>query len=105
MKSTENNAFLNEALDTLNRIYKENKHLSRLRWFLDAALQRFNKDHLSSRTPRVIVLGDDIPAELLAEVSARRIGRTSSRREIPIRSAVPLSAGLSISSLISRKTP
>ncbi len=68
MKSTENNAFLNEALDTLNRIYKENKHLSRLRWFLDAALQRFNKDHLSSRTPRVIVLGDDIPAELLYAV-------------------------------------
>ena len=68
MKSTEHNAFLNEALDTLNRIYKENKHLTQLRWFLEVALQRFRKDHLISRKPRVIVLGDDIPAEIIYAV-------------------------------------
>ena len=59
MKPTEHNAFLNEALETLNRIYKDNKHLTQLRWFLEVALQRFNKDYLNSRSPRLIVLGDE----------------------------------------------
>lgn len=68
MKPTEHNAFLNETLETLNRIYKENKHLTQLRWFLETALQRFNKDYLNSRSPRVIVLGDDIPSEILYTV-------------------------------------
>ena len=68
MKPTEHNAFLNEALETLNRIYSENKHLTQLRWFLEIALQRFNKDYLNSRKPQVIVLGDDIPAEVLYAV-------------------------------------
>ena len=68
MKPTEHNAFLNEALETLNRIYQENKHLTQLKWFLETALQRFNKDYLNSRKPRVIVLGDDIPAEVLYAV-------------------------------------
>ena len=68
MKPTEHNAFLNEALETLNRIYKDNKHLTQLRWFLEVALQRFNKDYLNSRSPRLIVLGDDIPAEILYAV-------------------------------------
>ena len=68
MKHTEHNAFLNEALETINRIYKENKHLTQLRWFLEIALQRFNKDYLNSRKPQVIVLGDDIPAEVLYAV-------------------------------------
>ena len=68
MKPTEHNAFLNEALETLNRIYKENKHLTQLRWFLEIALQRFNKDYLNSRKPGVIVLGDDISAEILYAV-------------------------------------
>ena len=39
-----------------------------LRWFLEIALQRFNKDYLNSRKPQVIVLGDDIPAEVLYAV-------------------------------------
>ncbi len=68
MKHTEHNAFLNEALEAINRIYKENKHLTQLRWFLETALQRFNKDYLNSRKPQVIVLGDDIPAEVLYAV-------------------------------------
>ena len=68
MKPTEHNAFLNEALETLNRIDSENKHLTQLRWFLETALQRFNKDYLNSRKPRVIVLGDDIPSEILYAV-------------------------------------
>ena len=68
MKPTEHNAFLNEALEAINRIYKENKHLTQLRWFLEAALQRFNKDYLNSRKARLIVLGDDIPAEILYSV-------------------------------------
>ena len=68
MKPTEHNAFLNEALEAINRIYKENKHLTQLRWFLEVALQRFNKDDLNSRKPRLIVLGDDIPAEILYAV-------------------------------------
>ena len=68
MKPTEHNAFLNEALETLNRIYQESKHLPQLRWFLETALQRFNKAYLNSRSPRVIVLGDDIPSEILYAV-------------------------------------
>lgn len=68
MKPTEHNAFLNEALETINRIYKENKHLTQLRWFLEVALQRFNKNHLNSRKPRLIVFGDDIPSEILYAV-------------------------------------
>ena len=68
MKPTEHNAFLNEALETLNRIYQENKQLTQLRWFLETALQRFNKDYLNSRSPRVIVLGDDIPSEIIYAV-------------------------------------
>ena len=53
MKPTEHNAFLNEALETLNRIDSENKHLTQLRWFLETALQRFNKDYLNSRKKHV----------------------------------------------------
>lgn len=68
MKHTEHNAFLNEALEAINRIYKENKHLTQLRWFLETALQRFNKEYLNSRNPSLIVLGDDIPAEVLYAV-------------------------------------
>ena len=68
MKHTEHNAFLNEALETLNRIYNENKHLTQLRWFWETALQRFNKDYLNSRKPQVIVLGGDIPTEVLYAV-------------------------------------
>jgi len=70
MKPTEHNAFLNEALETCNRIYKENKHLTQLKWFLEAALQRFHKGYLNSRKPQVIVLGDDISAEVLYAVCA-----------------------------------
>ena len=68
MKHTEHNAFLKEALDTINRIYKNNKHLKELSWFYNTALERFNTDHLNARLPKVIVIGDDIPAEILYAV-------------------------------------
>ena len=35
---------------------------------MEVALQRFNKDYLNSRSPRLIVLGDDVPAEILYAV-------------------------------------
>lgn len=68
MKHTEHNAFLKEALDTLNRIYKDNKHLTELRWFFETSYARFNGDCLNAKKPQVIVLGDDIPAEILYAV-------------------------------------
>ena len=68
MKHTEHNAFLKEALDTINRIYKENKHLKELSRFYNTALERFNTDYLNARMPKVIVIGDDIPAEILYAV-------------------------------------
>ena len=68
MKSTEHNAFLNEAMETLNRIDKENRHLTQLGWFLQTALRRFDRNYLDRRKPQAIVLGDDIPAELLYAV-------------------------------------
>ena len=96
MKHTEHNAFLNEALETLNRIYKDNKHLTQLRWFLKVALQRFNKDYLNSRSPRLIVLGDDIPAEILYAVKCSisiHIPYRQSRRRV-FADSLPFSASL-----------
>ena len=68
MKHTELNAFRNEALETLNRIWSENNHFSELKWFLNIAARRFETGYLNNRKPRVIVLGDDIPAEILYAV-------------------------------------
>ena len=68
MKHTEHNAFQNEALETLNRIWSENNHFSELKWFLSTAAKRFETDYLNNRKPQVIVLGDDIPAEILYSV-------------------------------------
>ena len=68
MKHTEHNAFQNEALETLNRIWSENNHFSELKWFLNIAAKRFDMEYLNNIKPRVIVLGDDIPAEILYAV-------------------------------------
>ena len=68
MKHTEHNAFQNEALETLNRIWNENKGFPELKWFLSTAAKRFETDYLNNRKPRVIVHGDDIPAEILYAV-------------------------------------
>lgn len=68
MKHTEHNAFRSEAIDTINRIYKDNRNLTQLRWFLDTALSRFDNNSLNAVQPQVIVIGDDIPAEILYTV-------------------------------------
>ena len=71
MSSTDNHIFFSEALDTVNRIAAENPRLTTLKWFLDCALARFNTDYLRRRKPRLIVLGDDIPAPILYAVCPR----------------------------------
>ena len=71
MKPMENNAFFNEAMETINRIQNENRMLPELNWFLAAAAARFDQHYLQSRNPQVIVLGDDIPAEVLYAVCER----------------------------------
>ncbi len=68
MKHTEHDSFLGEALETLNRIHSENSSLKELRWFLENAARRFNSNYLRSAKPQVIVLGDDIPAEIIYAV-------------------------------------
>ena len=98
MKHTEHNAFRSEAIDTINRIYKDNRNLTQLRWFLDTALSRFDNNSLNAVQPQVIVI--IIRFMLSAEVSARRIGRMNLHQGIPTRSAAHLWAGLSIPSLI-----
>ena len=65
MKSTEHNSFKNEAMETIGRIETENSNLFELRWFLDTALLRFDESYLKKTRPQVIVLGNDIPAEVL----------------------------------------
>lgn len=65
MKPTEHNAFQKEATDAVNRICRENRHVTELRWFLNTALMRFHPDYLHNRKPQVIAIGDDIPAEIL----------------------------------------
>ena len=71
MKPMEHNSFSNEALETINRIKSENPLLSETNWFLAAAAARFHQHYLESRNPQVIVLGDDIPAEILYAVCDR----------------------------------
>ena len=68
MKSTEHNSFKNEAMETIGRIETENSNLFELRWFLDTAMLRFDESYLKKMQPRLIVLGNDIPAELLYAV-------------------------------------
>ena len=71
MKPMEHNSFSNEALETINRIQNDNRMLPELNWFLAAAAARFDKHYLESRNPQVIVIGDDIPAEILYAVCDR----------------------------------
>jgi len=71
MKHTEHNSFFNEANETIKRIQNENPSLNELNWFCSAACARFNRDYLRSRDPQVIVLGDDIPAEIIHAVCDR----------------------------------
>lgn len=68
MRSTELNAFKNEAIETINRIEKENSNLFELKWFPDTASMRFKSDYLNNVRPQVIVLGNDIPAEIIYAV-------------------------------------
>ena len=68
MKSTEHNSFKNEATETINRIETENSNLFELKWFLETALLRFDESYLKKIQPQVIVLGNDIPAEVLYAV-------------------------------------
>ena len=68
MKSTEHNSFKNEAMETIGRIETENSNLFELKWFMETALLRFDESYLKKTRPQVIVLGNDIPAELLYAV-------------------------------------
>ena len=68
MKSTEHNSFKNEAMETISRIETENSNLFELKWFLETASMRFKTGYLNTIRPKVIVLGNDIPAELLYAV-------------------------------------
>ena len=68
MKSTEHNSFKNEAMETIGRIETENSNLFELKWFMETALLRFDESYLKKIQPQVIVLGNDIPAELLYAV-------------------------------------
>ena len=68
MRSTELNAFKNEAIETINRIETENSNLFELKWFPDTASMRFKSDYLNNVRPQVIVLGNDIPAEIICAV-------------------------------------
>ena len=68
MKYMENNDFFREADATVNRIYQENRELKDLHWFFDTALRRFDSNYLNRRKPDLIVLGNDIPAELIYAV-------------------------------------
>lgn len=68
MIRTENESFFCEAKDTIDRIYRENRDLKELYWFYDTALRRFDCDYLRRRKPDLIVLGNDIPAELIYAV-------------------------------------
>lgn len=68
MKSTEHNSFRNEATETISRIEKENSNLFELKWFLATASMRFKTGYLNNIRPKVIVLGNDIPAEILYAV-------------------------------------
>ena len=71
MRSTELNAFKNEAIETINRIGTENSNLFELTWFLNTALMRFDDNYLKNKQPRLIVLGNDIPAEIIYAVCDR----------------------------------
>ena len=68
MKSTEHNSFKNEAMETIGRIETENSNLFELKWFLETASMRFKTGYLNTIRPKVIVLGNDIPAEILYAV-------------------------------------
>ena len=68
MRSTELNAFKKEAIETINRIETDNSNLFELKWFPDTASMRFKSDYLNNVRPQVIVLGNDIPAEIIYAV-------------------------------------
>ena len=68
MIHTENEAFFYEAKNTIDRIYRENRDFKELYWFYDTALRRSDCDYLRRKKPDLIVLGNDIPAELIYAV-------------------------------------
>lgn len=55
-------------METIGRIETENSNLFELKWFMETALLRFDESYLKKTQPQVIVLGNDIPAELLYAV-------------------------------------
>ena len=93
MKHTEHNAFRSEAIDTINGIYKDNRNLTQLRWFLDTALSRFDNNSLNAVQPQVIVIGDDIPAEILYTAAGMRVSAIADSLSLEASLAVPKARG------------
>ena len=63
-----NNTARKEYYDVLNRIWKSNRELSELKYFLDTAYEHSdNKD----RSPKVVILGTNVPEELIIAAGAK----------------------------------
>ena len=87
MKPMEHNSFFNEAIETINRIQKENPMLHELNWFFETAAARFNRDYLQTRNPdvssatifrqRFSIPSATVRFMCLAEASRQPTGQTS----------------------------
>ena len=64
MKENKTDAY-KEYYDTLNHIWHDNRRLSELKYFLDTMFDRCSEDNKKNLAPKVVVLGTNIPEELV----------------------------------------
>lgn len=63
--------YKSEYTDTLRRLWKENSHLDHLKYFLDTVYRRSAEEHRAKEKPDVVILGPDIPEELVMAAGAQ----------------------------------
>ena len=63
--------YKNEYIDTLRRLAQENRKMKSLRYFLDLADRWSRPEERAQRKPSVVVLGPDIPEELVIAAGAQ----------------------------------
>jgi len=63
--------YKSEYTDTLQRLWKENSRLEHLKYFLDTAYRWSAEEYRQKLKPAVVILGPDIPEELILAAGAR----------------------------------
>ena len=63
--------YKSEYTDTFQRLWKENSRLDHLKYFLDTVYRWSAEEHRAKEKPDVVILGPDIPEELVMAAGAQ----------------------------------